>query len=64
MKSTLPALLGLCALAASYPVAAGPDWTVIERGRATAQAAAERPAPARQATPCAQPDVARPATSP
>ncbi|RDK10581.1 hypothetical protein DN412_10050 [Cupriavidus lacunae] len=63
MKTILFALLGLGALAASFPAAAGPDWAVIERGRAAARADA-RTAQARNATPCAQTAVAASAASP
>ncbi|WP_316153818.1 hypothetical protein [Cupriavidus sp. BIC8F] len=64
MKTILFALLGLGALAASFPAAAGPDWAVIERGRAAARTAAERTAQAHNATPCAQADVAASVPSP
>lgn len=56
MKTILFALLGLGAVTASPPAAAGPDWTVIERARAAARA--------RHAAHCAQPaDAATPATA-
>ncbi|WP_317924895.1 MULTISPECIES: hypothetical protein [unclassified Cupriavidus] len=60
MKTILLAMLALGAIAVSLPASAGPDWTVIERARAQAQA--------RHAPPCAQdagtsPASATPATS-
>ncbi|WP_349605959.1 MULTISPECIES: hypothetical protein [Cupriavidus] len=56
MKTVLLALLGLGAITASLPAAAGPDWAVIERARAAARA--------RHAAHCAQPaDSPTPATA-
>ncbi|WP_155301128.1 hypothetical protein [Cupriavidus necator] len=56
MKTILLALLGLGAITASLPAAAGPDWTVIERARAAARAG--------HAAHCAQPaDPPTPATA-
>lgn len=39
MKTILLALLGAAAVTAAWPAFAGPDWAVIERGRAAARAA-------------------------
>ncbi|CAG2134211.1 hypothetical protein LMG31506_01338 [Cupriavidus yeoncheonensis] len=39
MKTILLALLGAAAVTAACPATAGPDWAVIERGRAAARAA-------------------------
>jgi hypothetical protein len=39
MKTILLALLGATAVTAALPALAGPDWAVIERGRAAARAA-------------------------
>jgi hypothetical protein len=39
MKTILLALLGAAAVTAAWPAMAGPDWAVIERGRAAARAA-------------------------
>ncbi|CAG9183242.1 hypothetical protein LMG23992_04939 [Cupriavidus laharis] len=39
MKNILLALLGAAAVMAAWPAMAGPDWAVIERGRAAARAA-------------------------
>lgn len=39
MKTILLALLGAAAVTAACPAMAGPDWAVIERGRAAARAA-------------------------
>ncbi|ODV42102.1 hypothetical protein AWV79_29915 [Cupriavidus sp. UYMMa02A] len=39
MKNILLALFGSAAVMAAWPAMAGPDWAVIERGRAAARAA-------------------------
>jgi hypothetical protein len=39
MKNILLALFGAAAVTAAWPAMAGPDWAVIERGRAAARAA-------------------------
>jgi len=47
MNKIVLTLLGAAALAAALPAFAGPDWNVIERGRAAAQQA-------QQTKPCTQ----------
>lgn len=70
MNKLLLALLGAVALMSSLPAAAGPDWTVIERGRAAARARHTTPCATcaqqadQAAAPAAAPAVTAPASTP
>lgn len=43
MNKLIATLLGIATLSAALPAIAGPDWNVIERGRAAARTQAAKP---------------------